>query len=119
MRSVLNPQLTLTEMDIGSIEISTKSRDDIPKLLLGLQYLYTHPEIREAVFEILKQVTPLRADGKSKASLAMGRPGMDQWRILVLGTLRLCLNADYDRVMELANHHDTVRRMLGHPGAID
>ncbi len=58
MRTVLNPQLTLTETNIGAIRISLKSRDDIPKLLLGLQYLYTHPEIRDAVFEILKEVVP-------------------------------------------------------------
>jgi len=28
----------------------------------------------------------------------MGRPGMEQWKILVLGVLRLGLNADYDRI---------------------
>jgi hypothetical protein len=40
--------------------------------------------------------------------------GMDQWVILVLGTLRLGLNADYDRIQELANQHKTLRMMLGH-----
>jgi hypothetical protein len=39
---------------------------------------------------------------------------MEQWKILVLGGLRLGLNADYDRVLELANQHETIRRMLGH-----
>ena len=39
---------------------------------------------------------------------------MDQWCILVLGTLRLGLNADYDRIQELANQHRTLRMMLGH-----
>ena len=34
--------------------------------------------------------------------------------ILVLGTLRLGLNADYDRIQELANQHRTLRAMLGH-----
>lgn len=43
----------------------------------------------------------------------LGRPGMEQWKILVLG---MGLNTDYDRVHELANHHDTIRRMLGHVG---
>jgi hypothetical protein len=38
MRTVLNPQLTLSETDIGAIRINLKSRDDIPKLLLGLHY---------------------------------------------------------------------------------
>ena len=39
---------------------------------------------------------------------------MAQWRILVLGVLRLGLNADYDRIQELANQHSTLRQMLGH-----
>ena len=39
---------------------------------------------------------------------------MEQWRILVLGTLRLALGVDYDRIHELANQHRTVRQMLGH-----
>jgi transposase, IS5 family len=119
MRTVLNPQLTLTEMDIGSVRISLKSRDDIPKLLLGLQHIYIHPEIRDAVFEILKEVVPNKVDGKGKARLSLGRPGMEQWRILVLGALRLCLNVDYDRLVDLANQHVTIRQMMGHPGQID
>jgi hypothetical protein len=38
---------------------------------------------------------------------------MAQWTILVLGVLRLGLNADYDRIHELANEHATLRQMLG------
>jgi hypothetical protein len=119
MRSVLNPQLTLGETDIGAVRISLKSRDDIPKLLLGLQHIYTHAQIRDAVFEILKTVVPNKVDGKGKARLSLGRPGMQQWRILVLGSLRLCLNIDYDRLVELANYHVTIRQMMGHRGAIE
>ena len=32
----------------------------------------------------------------------------------MLGVLRLGLNADYDRIAELANQHKTLRQMLGH-----
>lgn len=39
---------------------------------------------------------------------------MEQWKILVLGVLRLGLNTDYDRIHELANQHSTIRQMLGH-----
>ncbi len=39
---------------------------------------------------------------------------MTQWQILVLGVLRLGINADYDRIQELANEHKTLRQMLGH-----
>jgi hypothetical protein len=30
---------------------------------------------------------------------------MEQWKILVLGVLRLGLGTDYDRIQELANQH--------------
>ena len=39
---------------------------------------------------------------------------MDQWATMVLGALRLGLNADYDRIQELDNQHRTLRMMLGH-----
>ena len=39
---------------------------------------------------------------------------MEQWKIFVLGVLRLNLNCDYDRIHELANQHRTIRQMLGH-----
>ena len=44
---------------------------------------------------------------------------MEQWKILVLGIIRLGLNIDYDRVHELANQHKTIREMLGHSGWFD
>lgn len=116
MRSVFHSQLKLGEEDIARIKLDPKSRDDIPQLLSGLQYIYTHTDVRQAVFKILEEVVPIRVgkDKKGKASTDKGRPGMEQWCILVLGTLRLGLNADYDRIHELANQHCTVRQMLGH-----
>lgn len=39
---------------------------------------------------------------------------MEQWKIFVLGVVRLNLNCDYDRIHELANNHKTIRQMLGH-----
>ena len=46
---------------------------------------------------------------------ATGRTGMDLWQILVLGVVRLGLDADWDRMEDLANHHLLVRQMLGVP----
>ena len=114
MRNVINPQMLLDGADIGAIDLSTKSRDDIPQLLRGLQHIYTEPGLRERVFAILREVIPNRAKGEGKADAGSGRPGMEQWRILVLGVLRLGLNADYDRIQELANEHGKLRQMLGH-----
>jgi IS5 family transposase len=114
MRNVINPQMLLDGVDIGAIDLTMKSRDDIPQILRGLQHIYTEPGLREQVFSILREVLPNRVEGEGKADAGTGRPGMEQWRILVLGVLRLGLNADYDRIHELANQHGTLRQMLGH-----
>lgn len=119
MRNVLNPQMSLDSVDIGAIYLDPKSRDDIPQILRGLQHIYTEPALRDRVFAILSEVMPNRVNGEGKADANTGRPGMEQWRILVLGVLRLGLNADFDRIHELANQHSTLRQMLGHGGWTD
>jgi len=119
MRTVIQPQLKFGETDIAAIVLNPKSRDDIPQLLRGLQHIYTDTSLRQRVFALLEEVIPERADGKGKASSTTGRPGMEQWKILVLGVLRLGLDADYDRIHELANQHKTIRQMLGHSDWLD
>lgn len=116
MRNIFTPQMSVGQIDIADIQIDVSSRDDIPAILLGLQHIYTTKPLREAVFKILEEVVPSKMEnGEEKVvSINKGRPGMDQWGILVLGTLRLALNSDFDRVQELANQHRTLREMLGH-----
>lgn len=89
MRQIIDPQLQFGEQDISAIKLDPRSRDDIPQILRGLQYIYTTPEVREPVFAILAQVLAPRAEGEGAVSAETGRPGMAQWKILVLGTLRL------------------------------
>lgn len=118
MRKVIEPQMELGELPIGLIELDPRSRDDIPQILRGLQHLYTTPEVRAEVFAILEELVPERSTdtGTQKVDIENGRPGMPQWSLLVLGVLRLGLNADYDRIRELANEHKTIRLFLGHSG---
>jgi transposase, IS5 family len=113
--------MSLGQVGIASIEFDPKCRDDITQILLGLQYIYVTPDLRERVFEILQHIVPNRTGngltGEQRAQKAdpdLGRSGMDQWKILVLGVLRLGLNTDYDRIRNLANNHNTVRQMLEH-----
>ncbi len=82
MRKVIDLQMEFWKKDIADIEFDLESRDEIPKLLMGLQYIYSTPPTREKVFSVLKQIVP-------KKCRETGRPGMDLWKILVLGTLRL------------------------------
>lgn len=110
MRIVKNPQLHFDQVDISEIQFNPRSRDDIPAILKGLQHIYIHLEVREKVFELLANSLD------SSASQSTGRPGMELWKVFVLGTLKLGLNCDFDRLQELANHHSTIRQMLGHSG---
>ncbi len=108
MRTVKNEQLQFGEVDISTIECDLQCRDEIPKLLMGLQYIYCAPELREKVFDELEALIPQEVDPHN------GRPGMELWKILVLGTLRLNCNWDYDKLQNIANNHATLRLMLGH-----
>lgn len=113
MRQVINPQLEFGQVDISKIKFDPKSRDDIPRILRGLQHIYVTPALRTAIFALLeKEVSP-------KINKKNGRPGMELWQILVLGVLRLDLNADYDRVHSLSNSHRELRQMLGHSDFYD
>ena len=108
MRKTIEPQLRFGETDIGSIEFDLRSRDEIPKALRGLQYIYCTPELKEKMFAILEDIVPKDTDANN------GRPGMLLWQILVLGAIRLNCNWDYDKLKEIADNHKTIRQMLGH-----
>ncbi len=108
MRKVIENQLKIGQTDIPNIQIDINCRDEVPQLLLGLQFLYGNKQTRDEVFQILRKITPEEVDADK------GRPGMDLWKILVLGTLRINCNWDYDKVHDIANEHSKVREFLGH-----
>src|SRR5258706_7429461 len=108
MRVVQNPQMQIGEVDISQIKFDLRSRDDIPKILRGLQHLYLNVPLRTQIFHLLEtELAP-------KVNKRNGRPGMELWKILVCGVVRLDLNEDYDRLHELVNQHHTLREVLGH-----
>ncbi|MEO6904997.1 MAG: ISNCY family transposase [Ginsengibacter sp.] len=108
MRIVKNPQIQIGEIDISQIKFNPKSRDDIPQVLRGLQYLYVNIPIRQEIFSLLeKNISP-------KINKNNGRPGMELWKIFVMGVLRLDLNLDYDRLHHIVNYDSLIRQMLGH-----
>ena len=91
---------------IPDVKIDGKSRHELPQLLAGLQYIFITPELNEAVFEILEK----KIVGDKKK---IGRLGMSLWELLVMGTVRLNLDMDYDSLYDLANHHEVLRGILG------
>ncbi len=108
MRQNIELQMELDEVDFSNVCIDVSCRDDIPKILLGLQHIYSTQELRRQVLEII------RAELAGKVDLNNGRTGMLLWRIFTLGVLRLNLNCDHDRIHDLANNHAKIRQALGH-----
>ena len=108
MRVIQNPQKTLGEVSIENIVFNPKSRDDIDQLLQGLQAIYCDIETRSKLFDRIAKLVPDNVDANT------GRPGMELWRVFVLGMLRLNLDWDFDRLVNMVNNHSLIRKMLGH-----
>jgi IS5 family transposase len=108
MRIVKNDQLQFGEVDISEIEFDLRARDELPKLLMGLQHIYCTPELRSQVFDILEQMIPDAVDTTT------GRPGMELWKVFVFGMVKLNCHWDYDKLLDMANNHQTLRLLLGH-----
>ena len=113
MRKTHNRQMELGEVRIEEIDLNYKSRDDIPALLIGLQYLYSENAFRERLFALMDEHILPGIDRR------VGRPGMEMWRILVMGVIKQGLGCDFDRLHELVNEHKTLRRFLGHADVWD
>ena len=100
------PDLQLTPIE--KIRLPLKSRDELPPILAGLQWIWMHPTLKAEIFSLLEAKI---LAGKQTT----GRTGMDLWQILVLGVVRLGLDADWDRMEHIANYDALVRQMLGVP----
>ena len=108
MRQRFPTQPDLQFTPIEKIRLPLKSRDELPPILAGLQWVWMQPTLKAEIFALLE--AKILAGKK-----ATGRTGMDLWQILVLGVVRLGLDADWDRMEDMANHHLLVRQMLGVP----
>jgi hypothetical protein len=69
-----------------------------------------HPTLKAEILALLDAA--VLADKKPT-----GRTGMTLWQILVLGVVRLGLDADWDRMEHIANYDSLVRQMLQVPAA--
>ena len=102
------PDLQLTPIE--KIRLPLKSRDELPPILAGLQWIWMHPTLKAEILALLEAA--VLADKK-----VTGRTGMSLWQILVLGVVRLGLDADWDRMEHIANYDALVRQMLEVPAA--
>jgi transposase, IS5 family len=106
MRTAL-PQPSLDLVPITAVPLNTQCRDEMVPILAGLQAIYADPATRDGILDLVaKDVNPT-------ASATRGRPGLLYWQILVLAAVRQGCNLNYDRLQNLAEEHNTLRRIMG------
>jgi hypothetical protein len=106
MRKRFEQQLSIDITPIMEVKIKDNKRDELPRTLLALQYIFVTPELNREIFTVMEETI---MKGKKKT----GRKGLDLWHILVLGVVRMSLGTNYDRLLDLSNNHALIRQILG------
>jgi hypothetical protein len=107
MRKAFDRQQRMGCQTISNVSLNLGCRDEIIPILAALKHIYAQPRLRD---EILQAVA---RDVNRDSSRKRGRKGMDYWPIVVLASVRLGCNFDYDRLQDLAEQHRVLRQMMG------
>jgi len=92
---------------ISELVLNTECRDEVIPILTGLQYVYSNSTLRNKVVKLIAD------DINEDSRRDVGRPGFDDWQIIVLSAVRLGCNYDYDKLEDQAENHRALRTMLG------
>lgn len=106
MRKRFALELELGQVPIEEVKIPINSRDELPPILIGLQWIFKNPEVRDQILDLVE-------DKVLKGKKETGRTGMGLWQILVLGVVRLGLDCDYDRLEYVAHYDMLLRKIMG------
>ena len=96
-------------LGVSSIEdvwLDPNCRDEVTRILRGLQEIYRNKALLSRIEAILNSLFEDKAKDK-------GRLGMDLWIVFVLGMLRLGCNWDFDRLKSCYDNHYKVREIAG------
>jgi hypothetical protein len=106
MRKRYEIQQSLGTIPISDVTINMKSRHELPAILRALQHIFGKADLRESILGMLEAEI-------QKGKLATGRQGMSMWEILVMGSVRLGMDLNYDSLEDLVNNHKSLRGILG------
>lgn len=92
---------------IEDVSLNLECRDEIVPILAALQEVFRATELRDTILDLVA------GDLNSDSRRDVGRPGLDDWHVIVLATLRLGCNLNYDKLQDLAENHRALRDILG------
>jgi hypothetical protein len=107
MRKAFDRQQRMDRPTISNVPLNLGCRDEIIPILAALKHIYAQPKLRDDILQAVAR------DVNRDSSRKRGRRGMDYWPILVLASVRLGCNFDYDRLQDLAEQHRALRQMMG------
>ena len=92
MRQHYDRQARFDSTPIGELMLNYDCRDETIPVLAGLQHVYTCGSLRNKVVKLVAE------DVNEDSRRDVGRPGLDDWQIVVLAAVRLGCNYDYDKL---------------------
>lgn len=92
---------------VAQVQLNLECRDEVIPVLAGLQHLYTDSKLRNKVVRLVGQ------DLNKYSRRDIGRPGMDDWQVVVLSAVRLGCNYDYDKLQDQVENHRALRSIMG------
>jgi transposase, IS5 family len=107
MRVAVLEQPRLDCPSVDAISLNFNCRDEIIPILRALQHIYGQNRLRKQLLDLVS------ADVNRESDPDLGREGLSYWAILVLGSVRLGCNFDFDKLQDLAEQHRTLRLMMG------
>jgi hypothetical protein len=107
MRKPFSEQPRLDCQAIKDVKLNLNCRDEIVPVLVGLQHVYSTPELRDEILRLIAE------DVNRDTRRDLGREGLDDWQILVLAAVRLGCDLDYDKLQDLAEQHRALRHIMG------
>lgn len=107
MRKAFKKQMRLDCRSVLEVKLNLKCRDEIVPVLLALQHIYGQPSLRDEILDLIA------GDVNGESRDDRGREGVDYWQILVLASMRLGCNLNYDKLQDLAEQHRALRHIMG------
>lgn len=107
MRKGISKQTRFDCATVENVKLNLHCRDEIIPVLRGLQLIYSSPILRNKILDLVAEAV----NGETRKDC--GCEGLDYWQILVLASVRLGCNLDYDKLQDLAEQHRALRQIMG------
>jgi hypothetical protein len=92
---------------VDNVRLNLNCRDEMIPTLRGLQHIYSIPPLRKEILTLVAE------DVNRETREDCGREGLNYWQILVLASVRMSCNLNYDKLQDLAEQHRTLRHIMG------